>query len=78
MPENASPKSKLVIVGLLLILFAMFVPTPLEEFISHRFHMTLALALLIDACKATIFVGIGVLAISLVRERRARRARKSP
>jgi hypothetical protein len=73
MPTEASPKSKLVIVGVLLILYALFVPIPLEQFITQRFPLTLPLALLIDASKATLFVGLGVLAIGLLRNRQARK-----
>ncbi len=73
MPTDASPKSKLVIAGVLLILYAMFVPGPLELFVTQRFRLTLPLALLIDASKATLFVGLGVLAIGLLRNRQARK-----
>jgi hypothetical protein len=72
MPTDASPKSKLVIMGVLLILYAMFVPSSLEQFITQRFRLTL-LALLIDASKATLFVGLGVLAIGLLRNHQARK-----
>jgi len=73
MLANASPKSKLVLAGVLLILYALFVPTPLEHFITQRFRLTMPLALLIDASKAALFVGLGVLAIGLLRERQARK-----
>jgi hypothetical protein len=73
MPRDPAPKSKLVIAGILLILYALFVPTPLEHFITQRFRLTLPLALLIDASKATLFIGLGVLVIGLLRERQARK-----
>jgi hypothetical protein len=76
MSTQGALKSKLIGIGGLLILYGLFVPGPLEQYLASRFRMTLPVALLVDASKATLFVGLGVLAIGLVRERRARQKAK--
>jgi hypothetical protein len=66
--SHGTSKSKLVNIGVLLMLLGLTVSI-LEERLPQR-PMTLPLALAIDGLKAGFFVGLALLVVGLLRNRR--------
>jgi hypothetical protein len=70
MTSGRTSKSKLVNVGLLLVLLGFMVSILERRFLQGP--TTLPLALAIDCLKAGFFVGLGLLVIGLLRNKRGK------
>ena len=78
MSITESPRSKLVMIGLLLMALGILAPTQLAKLLSDGRPMTLALALTIDGLKAGFFLGLALLVIGILRNRKRKRVEGSP
>jgi hypothetical protein len=69
MTDNSRRKSKLVLIGILLILLAIFMPNVLIRTVAPS-PLTLLWALLIDGLRLCFFIGIACVAIGWLRNRK--------
>ncbi len=73
MTSTDRPGSKLVPLGLLLMLLGIVVPTQLAKLLTSGHSMTLPLALAVDGFKAGFFLGLALLIIGLLRNRKSKK-----
>jgi len=78
MTSTQRPGSKLISLGVLLMLLGIFGPGQLENLLKgvHQ-PVSLPLALIIDALKAGFFLGLGAVVIGILRNRASGRKKDS-
>lgn len=73
MTSTDRPGSKLVVLGVLMLALGIVVPNLLEVRFGTGHPMTLPLALAIDGFKIGFFLGLALLIIGLLRNRKSKK-----